>query len=127
MREIVLYVPTDGHPATTGIARGSAIVGEPKPGTEEVAIYFEGAIFGQENMRSLADRAVHAAGRMVERYATTAMWVVPLHALIAVGTFGFHRGRITLTGPYSERVVAEWLGLGQLDPAELQPSRGPGG
>ncbi len=118
MREIVLYVPSGGYPATADIARGSAIVGEPRAGAE-VEVYFEGAIFGQENMRTLADRATHAAGRMLERYATTAARVVPRDALLAVGTFDFRKGQITLTGADSERAVAAWLGTPQLDPAEL--------
>lgn len=118
MREIVLYVPSGGYPATADIARGSAIVGEPRAGTE-VEVYFEGAIFGQENMRTLADRATHAAGRMLERYATTAARIVPCDALLAVGTFDFRDGRITLTGADSERAVAVWLGMPRLDPAEM--------
>lgn len=118
MREIVLYVPRGGYPATADIARGSAIVGEPRAGAE-VEVYFEGAIFGQENMRTLADRATHAAGRMLERYATTAARIVPRDALLAVGTFDFRRGQITLTGADSECAVAAWLGTPQHDPAEL--------
>jgi hypothetical protein len=118
VREIVLYVPRGGYPSTSDLARGSAIVGEPRAGAE-VEVYFEGAIFGQENMRTLADRATHAAGRMLERYATTAARMVPRDALLAVGTFDFRSGQITLTGADSERVVAAWLGTPQLDPAEL--------
>lgn len=92
MREIVLYVPSGGFQATADIARGSAIVGELRAGAAEVEVYFEGAIFGQENMHTLADRATHAAGRMLERYATTAARIVPRDALLAVGTFDFHKG-----------------------------------
>lgn len=125
MREIVLYVPSGGFQATADIARGSAIVGEPQPSGAEVEVYFEGAIFGQENMRTLADRATHAAGRMLERYATTAKRIVPRDALLAVGTFDFREGKITLTGWDSERAVAAWLGTPQLDSAELvQGARG---
>ena len=119
MREIVLYVPSSGYSATADIARGSAIVGELRSGAAEVEVYFEGAIFGQENMRTLADRAAHAAGRMLERYATTATRIVPRDALLAVGTFDFREGQITLTGSDSERAVTVWLGTSQLDPAEL--------
>jgi hypothetical protein len=118
VREIVVYVPRGDYPSTADIARGSAIVGEPRTGAE-VEVYFEGAIFGQENMHTLADRATHAAGRMLERYATSAARIVPRDALLAVGTFDFRSGRITLTGADSERVVAAWLGTPQLDPAEL--------
>lgn len=124
MGEFVLYVPSGGYSATADIARGSAIVGEPGTGAE-VEVYFEGAIFGQENMRTLADRATHAAGRMLERYATTAARIVPRDALLAVGTFDFDQGRIRLTGSDSERAVAAWLGTPRLDPAELaQGARG---
>lgn len=70
-------------------------------------------------MRTLADRATHAAGRMLERYATTAARIVPHDALVAVGTFDLHEGRIRLTGSDSERALAGWLGTPRLDPAEL--------
>ena len=76
-------------------------------------------------MRTLADRATHAAGRMLERYATTAARIVPRDALLAVGTFDFREGKIMLTGSDSERAVAAWLGTLRLDPAELaQGARG---
>jgi hypothetical protein len=120
--EIVIYVPTGRHSATAGIARGSAIVGLPEPGSEEVRVYFEGAIFGQSNMVTLADRAVHASGRLRERYPTVAVRMVPREALAAVGTFEEDSGRILLTGEQSSTAVAGWLGLPTLDPAELRPS-----
>jgi hypothetical protein len=125
MRAIVLYVPSGGFQATADIARGSAIVGEPRACAAEVEVYFEGAVFGQENMRTLADRATHAAGRMLEHYATTTVRIVLRDALLAVGTFDFREGRIRLTGADSERAVAAWLGTLRLDPAELaQGARG---
>jgi hypothetical protein len=121
MREFVLYVPVGGYSATGGIARGSAIVGEPRADAVEVEVevHFEGAIHGQENMRTLADRATHAASRMLEGYTTSASRIVPRDALVAVGTFDFGEGRITLTGADSESAVATWLGTLRLDPAEL--------
>lgn len=50
--------------------------------------------------------------------------VVPCDALMAVGTFDLRGRRIILTGPHSERAVAEWMGTVQLDPTELLPSSG---
>lgn len=118
--EIVVYLPA-GHRATADIVRGAAIVGQPRRVADEVKIYFEGTIYGApQNVRTLADRARQAAGRMVEEYPTTAMRVVPREALVAVGTFDLRAGRIVLTGPHSERAVADWLGTPQLDPAELR-------
>jgi hypothetical protein len=106
-------------PLTSSAVRRSSA--SPRISTAEVTIYFEGAIFGQENMRTLADRARNAAGRMVEQYPTTAMRVVPRDASAVVGTFDLREARIMLTGPGSERAVAEWLGVIRLDPAELMP------
>lgn len=119
VREIVVYVPSGGFAATEDIASKSAIVGRPEPGGEHVKIYYEGALHRQANMKTLADRALHAAGRLEQDYPTVARRVVPREALVAVGTFDPSQGRILLTGPHSEREVARWLGAAELDPAEL--------
>jgi hypothetical protein len=85
--QIVVYVPGGLDPATAGIARGSAIVGRPTACSDTVRIYFEGAVHGQAGMRTLADRAVHACGRLLDRYPTVAAREVPRGSLVAVGTF----------------------------------------
>jgi len=121
-QEIVIYVPSGGHPVSAGIAPGSAIVGQPYPDEDEVRIYFEGALHGQVGMATLADRAVCAWGRLITRYPTTATRVVPREAITAVGTLDPVAGRIVLTGPTSAREVAEWLGSVDLDPAQLGPT-----
>lgn len=118
--EIVVYVPAGGHPDTVGIARGSAVLGRPEPGDDRVRVYFEGAVYGQMGMRTLADRARHAWGRLVERYPTVACRLVPREALVVVGTFEPRAARIILTGPRSKAVVAAWLGVVRLDPEELE-------
>jgi hypothetical protein len=121
--EVVVYVPAAGHRATAAIARGSAIVGCPDAGREEVRIYYEGAAYGQSGMRTLADRAVYACGRMLSSYPTTAAMSVPREALVAVGTFDPATREIALTGEQSAAAVAEWLDMSQLDPAELRCGR----
>jgi hypothetical protein len=118
--EIVVYVAAVDHPAVSGIAAGSAIVGRPEPGADDVRIYFEGGVFGQAGMRTLADRAVYACGRLLEGYPTSAARLVPGDALVVVGTFDPVTSRIILTGRRSERAVAAWLGAPVLDPTELQ-------
>jgi hypothetical protein len=122
VREIVVYVPAGGHPATTDIARGSAILGQPEIGTDQVRVHFEGGIYGQVGMRTLGDRALHAFGRLAEDYPTTACRLVPREALVVVGTLDPRGSRIMLTGPHSEAVVAGWLGTLRLDPDELRPA-----
>lgn len=119
--EVVVYVPAAGHRATAGIARGSAIVGRPDARREDVRIYYEGAVYEQSEMRTLADRAVYACGRMVEGYPTAAAMSVPREALVAVGTFDPTTSEIVLTGDQSAAAVAEWLEAPRLDPSELRP------
>ena len=97
MAEIVVYLPASGHPHEE-IHPGSAIVGRPEPGADAVRIYYEGALYGQVNMRTLADRAVHACGRLQQDYPTVAAKVVPREALTVVGTFDPREGKIMLTG-----------------------------
>jgi hypothetical protein len=124
--EAVVYVPAGDHPATGTIVAASGIVGRPD-GSGLTEICFEGGIYGQVNMTSLADRVGHAYDRMAADYPTTAKMVVPEDALIAVGTFMPKEARIELTGPDSEARVAAWLTDGEqrLDPAELLCRRGP--
>jgi hypothetical protein len=71
-------------------------------------------------MRTLADRAVYACGRMVDEYPTAAAMSVPRDALVVVGTFDPDSGEIVLTGEHSVAAVAEWLAMPQLDPSELR-------
>jgi hypothetical protein len=122
MRPIVLYVPA-GSRATARIPRGAAIVAQPQCGASEVEIYFEGVGSGrQRHLWTLADRALSASGRLLERAAFTGCLLVPPAGLTVVGTVDFPAGTIALTGPHSARAVAGWLGTGQLDPAELRES-----
>src|ERR1700761_8631950 len=95
-RDAVVYVPTGDNPATWEIAEGSGIVGRPD-GSPLEEIYFEGAVHGQGNMASLADRVAHAYDRMAAGYPTAAKMVVPRDALVVVGIFLPREGRVELT------------------------------
>jgi len=120
-REIILYVPAGGR-STAKIPRGSAIVGEPRFGAREVEVYFESAAPERRGLRTLADRALSASGRMLEHAVFGGCLLLPPKALTVVGILNFAEGSIALTGPQSERVVADWLGTPQLDQAELRES-----
>lgn len=111
MRDIVLYVPAGGHRATACIARGSAIVGKPRAGSEDIEICVDEANFGPAGMRTLAERARYAAVQLLGCCPSAAGRVVPREALLVVGTFDLHGGRIRLTGPDSKAAVAAWLGI----------------
>ncbi|MGN6588498.1 MAG: hypothetical protein ACTHKT_13675 [Solirubrobacterales bacterium] len=121
MRPIVLYVPA-GSRSTARIPRGSALVAQPRCGVQEIEVYFEGAPPGRRGLRTLADRALSASGRLLERAVFGGCLLVPPAALTVVGTVNFPAGTIALTGPHSARAVANWLGAPYLDPAELRES-----
>lgn len=128
-RPIVLYVPA-GSRSTARIPRGSAVVAQPRCGAHEIEVYFEGAAPGRRGLRTFADRALSASGRLLEHAVFGGCLLVPPTALTVVGVVNFPTGTIELTGPHSQRAVADWLGLPQLAPAELResgeaPSPGP--
>lgn len=121
--EIVLYVPAD--PLAARIPRGSAIVGEPRFGASEVEVYFETGAPQPRGMHTLADRALSASGRMLERAVFGGCLLVPPETLTPVGVVKFTEGSIALTGPQSARAVADWLGTRRLDESELRESGAP--
>jgi len=121
LRPIVLYVPAGGR-STARIPRGSAVVAQPRCGAHEIEVYFEGAAPGRCGLRTLADRAVSASGRLLERAVFGGCLLVPPADLTAVGLVNFSTGTIALTGPHSAKAVADWLGVTQLDSAELRES-----
>jgi hypothetical protein len=120
-RPIVLYVPAGGR-STARIPRGSAVVAQPRCGAHEIEVYFEGAAPGRRGLRTFADRALSASGRLLERAVFGGCLLVPPTALTVVGVVNFPTGTIELTGPHSQRAVADWLGLPRLVPAELRES-----
>lgn len=121
LRPIVLYVPAAGR-STARIPRGSAVVAQPRCGAHEIEVYFEGAASGRRGLRTFADRALSASGRLLERAVFGGCLLVPPTALTVVGIVNFPTGTIELTGPHSQQAVADWLGLTQLAPAELRES-----
>ena len=121
----LLYVPVGGDLLTRAIPRGAAIVGRPGlPCEEAVTVYFVDAVEPQTDLLTLADRAQCAGGRML-RKATQGRLTVLREALLLVGSIDGDARRITLTGPQSERAVADWLGVPRLDRAELNQTGGP--
>jgi hypothetical protein len=121
---VVLFVPAAGHRVSPAIPRGAAIVGRPRLGRDPLEVYYEGGA-GRPGLRTLADRAVSATGRMLEGAKAGCRALVPVDALVAVGVVTFTEGRITLTGPLSERALADWLDGGALDRAELREAGAP--
>lgn len=102
---------------STVVTRRSAIVGpEATNDAERIPVDDEGAIHGQSTMKTYADRARHAAGRSLSQYVTGARLIVARGDLHPVGWLDPIRG-ITL-GDGMKEVVAAWLEVAVIDPAE---------
>lgn len=121
-----LYVPREGFPLACDPK--SAIVGSPArqwmEGREakidgrsarsvapdsNLVIDFEGNRYNALNMKTYADRAVHAAGRHHEHYPTVARCVVPQKRLIRVATFDLEGEQVQLLGPDEVQALMRWL------------------
>lgn len=89
-----LYVPKPGK--AFGIEPGSAILAsaDQDASQERVLVYYEGNLLGAENMRTFAERALHAAGRQVVRYPTVAKMAMLKADLIEVGRYHYPSQRV---------------------------------
>lgn len=121
-----VYVPKAGSRAEDAIDDRSAIVGTPASdwlehgGPEDIVVLdFEGARYSQFNMRTFADRCLHAAGRHVQHYPTVARLLVDEGEVTAIGSFD---GRAVMVDDHE--ALAAWLGGEALDEDELVLSLG---
>jgi hypothetical protein len=115
--QVTVYVPAAGEEVSLGILPGSAIVGTPHHGwasersgitwvKDEVTIDYEGGKY--DNMRTFADKLLHAAGRHEQRYPTVARQFVPADLLFEVGTYDTQTRELHVTD--SEK-LGSWLGV----------------
>ena len=116
-----VYVPRQGHPEVGHIDAGSAVVGL-RLDDGRVAIYYEGNRYGSASMQRFGDRVAQAAARLRFDYPTVAKARVPSESLVEVGRYDGVEGRVELLGDDAERELSAWLGVEQLDPAELERS-----
>ena len=79
-----VYVPTAQTRRSLGLAPGSAVVGVAR--SAGVHVYFEGNVYGAENLKTWEERVVCAAGRLFRGYPTVAQaYLTDLAGLVAVG------------------------------------------
>lgn len=103
-----VYVPVEGK--LQNIAPGSAIVGNPTEtqlhdGRRLTQVYYEGNLFGAENMRLYEQMLLIAAGRLSCHYPTVAQRLVPSEELICVGTYCYETQTFDLEEP---EIHAAW-------------------
>jgi hypothetical protein len=88
--------------------------------SDRVVIDFEGAIYGQVNMATWADRLLHAAGRHVQVYPTTARQVVHASSLVQVGLWVIEDNRVVVPCDPEGEALRCWLDVKDLEPEMLR-------
>lgn len=114
------YLPTATDPV---IAAGSGIVGV--PAGDRIFIHYEGNLYRSENIKTFADRCHHAADRHFARYPTIARAHVRPESFHRIGYLNVVWGEVHVE-PEHLAELAAWLGVEQVDPAELLTSSGRG-
>lgn len=117
---LAIFVPASStSPLAARVARGSGIVGQVGSGmAETISLDYEGAIYGQANLVTYADRVRTAADRQLQHYPTVARCVVARSQLRQVGWFDPDSDAMTLLDD-AEEALASWLGVEAIDPREL--------
>ena len=111
-----VYIPQNvDKPVCRNIAFGSAIVGKPHADYGRITVYFEGNLFGAENMRSLEARAMIAAGRLHDSYPTIAKMSLPENALLKIGNYHYDSHTLEVDKQKMKDVL-DWLALDASQP-----------
>ena len=100
-----LYVVGPDHELP--IARGSAIVGAGEIREGMTMVYFEGNLYGAENLRRFDERVEHAAARLVEKYPTAARMQAETAHLMQVGLYDTDSHSLDVTHP---EALEAWAG-----------------
>jgi uncharacterized protein YdhG (YjbR/CyaY superfamily) len=104
---MAVYVPAD--PEALFIAKGSAIVAKSEPdATGRVTVYFEGNLYGAENLRRFEERLLSASGRAATFYPTSAIASFNARQLKRVGTYDYATGRLDVT---DQAALDDWLAV----------------
>jgi hypothetical protein len=117
MATLIVVVPDRPY----GIVAGSGVVCAALGGTSggRTTVYYEGNLFGAENIKSYADRIWHAADRLLRQYPTSAMLALPTDHLVVLGTFDTETGQVTLDGDRERGILGDWLGVEAVPDSEL--------
>ena len=111
-QELAIYVPKAGTWLGKTVAKGSAVVGIPREGVDpgKVVVYFEGNVYGAENLKRYAERCLHAAERGLRRYPTLAFSEAALDDLIPVGKFHYPEMVVELGNEQAFATLKDWCG-----------------
>src|ERR1035437_6018653 len=98
--QLNIYIPKPDSYLATRIKVGSGIVGSVEG--DGVCIDYEGNLYGADNVRTYADRVMHAADRHLWRYPNRYPTIARMHLgdevndLICIGSFHPDSGTLTI-------------------------------
>ena len=101
-----VFVPKASSQMHSHIIKGSAVVGMESHGGR-VLIYFEGNMYGAENVKTFEEKCTVAAGRLALSAPTIAKCLVDVSEVIEVGEFDWDNKSFTANGCHED--LAEWL------------------
>lgn len=113
----VWIVPSERREAV-GILPGSAIVGDFVVSVGRIEVYYEGNLYGWEEMARYVQRCYHAWDRMATRYPTIARAWLQSADLVQVGQFDPLHKKVEID-PLDVERLAEWLSVDQVTEQEL--------
>lgn len=106
-----VYVPVKDSAIESAIKPGSAIVGWPtNPDDTQAIVYFEGNVYGAENLHNYLERLFVAAYRLRDRAPTVAKMKADLAELICVAQFDIEKRVLTEAHPQRQSELIEWVG-----------------
>lgn len=115
---VTLWIPDPAscHAVWHDVLPGSAVVSTEPVGTQ-VLCYLEGNLYGAANVKTYADRVLHASSRLRTGYPTSAVRSIPRSELLPVGTFDDSFGEVVLRDGTAAQ-LASWIGVPEAGLAE---------
>lgn len=103
-----VYVVTSQTAKRFNIKSGSAIVALKNQDGENRKVFFEGNVYGSEDLESFESKLLHAAGRAVMNYPTIAKAFIPLSQLHCVGEYDYER-KCFVGSAENDGALQNWL------------------
>ena len=106
--KFTVYIPRKNSRLADIVFPSSAIVKSRLISDTSVMVYYEGNVYGAENIKTFEDKCSLAAGRAKDRYPTTALTIVPLEEVIDVGVYDLDTNAFHLDENFHD-LFSEWV------------------
>lgn len=106
--KFTVYIPRKNSRLANIVTPASAIVKSKPISDTSVMVYYEGNVYGAENIKTFEDKCLLAAGRAKDRYPTTALTIVPLEEVIDIGVYDLDTNTFNLDENYHD-LFNEWV------------------